>query len=362
MSISYPEKYTELEAKQALEFGFQVLEYIRHNSQAKIVIHDESIAELHDEIDNLKRDHRLQLRKIKSKIDDEVDKRVEEELKEHANMTSQLNSIQESLESITELYNHDNSPATKGELGESHIEQLLINQFTTADIQNISEQKASCDLHLSMNGKKIIFEIKNKAKISPSDLKKFERDVKIANESIAGAIFVSIRTKNIPGHGEFAMTTIDNIPVIYMYVGPAERLYIGVNALLMMNQIDSSESDSEIQPKLFEQLSANLSSATKLTNDISKLERQLTIMENIRLSMYDNVKNMHRKTYQLLSDVNYVEDDDCDVGWNQTHIAMLRSAGLKKTQLTRASVSNALGISLDELKKIGTLKNLKDIW
>jgi len=112
----------------------------------------------------------------------------------------------------------------KGEGGEFYIQNVLTECKTYSDsrITDVSGQTASGDIIFEWKGMKCLIEVKNKKTITTEDVSKFVRDVSAQQDKINCAMFISLRSGNIPQKTRelIQVEYITGMPVIYAYVKP----------------------------------------------------------------------------------------------------------------------------------------------
>jgi len=124
------------------------------------------------------------------------------------------------------------SNAGKGSMGEFEIAKMIRSAFPRYEVLDASQQEASCDLHVFLEAANPTFkatpqfvaiESKNKAAVtSRGDIDKFLRDcaslTRLHGPAFLGAVFVSLRSANIPGRGSFAVEMTPEMRVV-VFVG-----------------------------------------------------------------------------------------------------------------------------------------------
>jgi hypothetical protein len=126
------------------------------------------------------------------------------------------------LELEIELFK--NSNAGKCNAGEFAIATWLVEMFPSYEVIDASRTPNACDLHVKTDEAGMFFavEVKNKARIASEDIKKFARDVEAMAETHAnafrGAVFVSLRTKNIPTKGTLKFEVYKDRPILYIAI------------------------------------------------------------------------------------------------------------------------------------------------
>ena len=125
----------------------------------------------------------------------------------HRAQVSQLESLLTDARAEMNILKRSN--AGKGNLGEFAIGQFVRSAYPSFEVLNTGKQDASCDLHVRVNEEQRYFavESKNKIEVTKGDIDKFYRDCECLSLSnkFMGAVFVSLRSRNIPGKGAFSL-------------------------------------------------------------------------------------------------------------------------------------------------------------
>jgi HAMP domain-containing protein len=122
----------------------------------------------------------------------------------------QVSALQARLDALgTELALLKRSNGGKGVQGELAVENLLRGLFPAYEVLDVSQTGGGCDLHVHVDGDGFFaVECKNKERVTAQDVDKFLRDSCNLSEQhgrrFLGALFLSLRTPNIPGRGDFA--------------------------------------------------------------------------------------------------------------------------------------------------------------
>lgn len=142
-----------------------------------------------------------------------------ESLRENDALRHRLSSLESELNTLKRT-NHG-----IGVDGEERIAMTLRHLFPHAEIVPKHADAHSCDLWICCEEDDMIIpvEVKNKRDITRSDVDRFKKDVaglmRSNGDSLAGAIFISCRTPNIPGHGSLRL----------MYDGECPLLFVGMD-------------------------------------------------------------------------------------------------------------------------------------
>jgi hypothetical protein len=167
-------------------------------------------------------------------------------------LNNHSNTVQDSFKEIINVMQplkkfYSGSNQEKGALGESIIYTFLSERYPESITNYTAHTSGDADIQFIKNKLKILIEIKNKAIITDSDLKKFLRDVHDNYDAgkINSAIFVSLRTNAIPGKDNQNMHIEHdgNIPIIYIHINP---LYVDSikYAIVFLDKILNIENQS----------------------------------------------------------------------------------------------------------------------
>lgn len=122
------------------------------------------------------------------------------------------------------------SNAGKGVIGEGALSAYLRRHFNEWEVVDKGKVKHSCDLWMRRpDGKYIAIESKYKETVTRADGDKFTGDVDYMacteGETFLAALFVSIRTRNIPGKGELHIEFRKGRPVMYVGLDGEDELH-----------------------------------------------------------------------------------------------------------------------------------------
>jgi len=145
----------------------------------------------------------------------------------HAQRVADLQSaLQEATDKLAVL---QRSNAGKGVWGESILSKYLRDNFMDWEVSDTSQTKHSCDIWMKRSDKRFVaVESKYKASISTSDITKFASDVdymcQTNGDMFMGAVFVSVKSKNIPSKGELNLEYSNGRPVLYVGFGCEDEM------------------------------------------------------------------------------------------------------------------------------------------
>ena len=193
----------------------------------------------------------------------------------------------------------------KGVVGEAMVRDVLKREYPAACVMDTAQMKHACDLHMVLDDREIYaFESKYKDTIVKSDIDKFYNDVShmSVDPKFHGAVFVSLKTANIPGKGELCLELVGGkIPVLF--VGGAEDWLSGsswfkycLNVLVQVARQQKKHGNegssacaivSKLEPVMerIKRLRANI---TKMRNQVLGTAMSLTTdMENDVRALFD---------------------------------------------------------------------------
>jgi hypothetical protein len=134
--------------------------------------------------------------------------------KEIADLTAALKRAEDEL-GILRRSNYG-----KGVVGEAIVRDVLKREYPAACIVDTAQVKHSCDLHMVLDDREVYaFESKYKDTIVKTDIDKFYNDVihMSVDPRFHGAVFVSLKTANIPGKGDLCLEMVGGkIPVLFV--------------------------------------------------------------------------------------------------------------------------------------------------
>jgi hypothetical protein len=204
-------------------------------------------------------------------------------------LKQRINDIQKEIDNkllpITKFYGGTNME--KGGGGEFAIRKVLLEEkiYDDATVEDVSQTDAAGDVVFKWRDIKCLIEVKNKAAIGKDDITKFERDIAQQKQKINCAIFISLRSKHMPGKTrkllnlEYVMGT----PVIYCYAPPpCAELHIAIEFIQMIvsTQDKGAAQTIEVTNKCREYYQLLIELIDSMTKDINRKRRELKQMEN----------------------------------------------------------------------------------
>lgn len=202
------------------------------------------------------------------------------------------------------------SNSGKGVMGENVLAEYMRTHFTDCEVVDTSTVPHACDMWIRKNdGCFIAVESKYKECVRNSDVDKFTQDINhlahAYSACVVGGLFVSIKTRNIPGKGDIHIEYVGDKPV--MYVGFSHE-----------NEINSSTSFPflfKCASLLFQLGRYNAITASK-TNQNARLNGLLRSAQSIRRHIA-TTKTSQRKIMESLTgldkDVTNIFDEINDM-------------------------------------------------
>jgi hypothetical protein len=197
---------------------------------------------------------------IKSSLEKEYQNTIKLERDRYNILSAQLTNIASTMRAPTV------TAASIGIVGEETIEKWTQELFNDCEIINTSQQTAKGDLHILLQNKLLLIEIKNKLNIQRSDIDKFIRDIDENKSDIHGGLFISLGTPSIPNKGDFTLEYIGEIPVIYAHIADKQTLKVALKTLLYLN----NKSDNTLLTMIINQTYTNLKSVSSASVSLSK--------------------------------------------------------------------------------------------
>lgn len=212
------------------------------------------------------------IQQMRSTIDElkERNNTLEQKCHDAMSLSGKLDSLLGKKSSI------DN--AAKGDFGENIVYNQLVHYYPNCVIQDVSGTTAKGDIlwHMNNDSFKALVEVKNVQYVRPSDVQKFERDLRInyKNNTCNCGLFVSLKTEAIQSKGKFHFEFFESIPVIYVsnIYEDTHLLRVAFDMLLNIQQTLQSQQNNCDEVTLKEQL-------TQLVNTIN--EKCISCSKNI---------------------------------------------------------------------------------
>ncbi len=271
----------------------------------------DNIQKLNKEITDLTVSRSKAEQEIRTTIEQTYQDTIKVERERWAELNAQHNHIVSSLAS-------NQTTVSIGNLGEEMISNWTRELFNTVEITDTSGMTAKGDLHVKIQNKIFLIEVKNRINIQRVDIEKFVRDVESNVSDIHGGLFVSLNSPAIPNKGDFSLEYINEIPVIYLHVPDKQTLRVALKTLLFLN----NKSDSTLLSMVINQIYTNLKAISSATVSMSKN------LDDSRVSL-DSLKKEVRKAITQLDQL-FEENPDVKID----------------------STSQTLEFTTDEIKKI----------
>lgn len=152
-----------------------------------------------------------------------------------------INEMQKILNPLLSIYG-GSSTTTSGKKGEIVVENILSNLFKDAIVENVGKTSNSGDLIFTLNDFKCLVEVKNKDKITPGDIEKFNKNIN--DNKYSAGLFISLKS-HIPKKPRFPIRLefVDGIPVTYIINSKEEQDYY--NAIILLMQCIPKKNDNK---------------------------------------------------------------------------------------------------------------------
>lgn len=334
----YKGKLQNIKDKQNLEINEQELRIVKIKDQNRNeieklenenkLLRTKSIEEIslirtkHDEtIHNLKETHDEDIKKIKEELQtkiyrtenekSELSKSLITKIEEYTNRSTHqekyylqlLSNEREYNKTLTSQLTALTKPVSAvetGIIGEELVSRWITNIFNSSEIINQTKMSNKGDLHVKINNKVFLIEVKNKAGgIYKIDIDKFIRDITLNKDDIHGGLFVSLVSNGIPNKGDFSLEYIEGIPVIYIYAPDQQTLKTAIKALSFLN----NKTDNTTIILTINQLFTKLNATSLIA---SSLERSVTESKS-------SVESLKREIKEMISEINSLYEDNPDI-------------------------------------------------
>lgn len=256
-----------------------------------------------------KEDEIAYLKRYISENKDELNKQKEDEIRRleitHERFVDSLKEQIQQLQSLTDLQSnqlkeYDNKKRMNvvkmGQIGESNVEQYISNNFIEGKLKNTAKTGGQGDLHFTYKNCDILLEVKNKDRITPDDVTKFERDVQ--DTDCMGGVFISIKPGvNVSCHSSYDVEWIGEKPVMYItnFDTLPDMLYVAIKTIfyyvIYKQEQEESINGSDLESKLmkqkqeFDHVIDNIKLFKPILDDtasnVSKIEESVSKMQNI---------------------------------------------------------------------------------
>lgn len=202
------------------------------------------------------------------------------------------------------------SNAGKGAMGEAAISKYLREWFTGCEVADVGKVKHSCDIHVRWpDGRFVAVESKYKETITKADVEKFISDVEYlrgtCGGAFRGALFVSVKTRNIPGKGDLFLDFRGGKPLMYVGLSGEEGLDKAdgflkqcVSLLVMMSDyvggLEKQENDvQEMMRKI-----------APLLNNIARVRKSMLVVKESNKKILDSVTDMEKEVGEMFERIH----------------------------------------------------------
>lgn len=244
-----------------------------------------------------------------------------------------------------------------GAVGEELISGWVTELFTNASITDMSHITAAGDLHVKINNRLLLLEIKNKNTIVKSDIDKFIRDVNENTPDITGGLFISINSPSIPGRGDFSLEYVNNVPVIYLYVPDKSVLKVAIKTLLFINgNVDDA--------LLLMTINSMYSKLTALSSSVSVVEKCLTDSKYATENLRKEIRNSLAVLNDLFEDnpsMKFETMAAITLEFNGDEIKAIHDLYKKNSKAKIADYAKNIGCSVKYLQDRGGAAKIKKI-
>ena len=173
--------------------------------------------------------------------------------------TSQIETLQRSLEQYQQLYAKEQNSSLKGKQGETNFDNM-VQKYTTWELHDTSKIPDSCDRLATIRGCKTLFEIKNYSyNIPKKEIDKFKRDLELHKDCPFG-IFISLNTAIIGANQDFIYAELNSNNQLLIYIQrfldhDPESIFSVLNTFVdvaheLYNKSINFATDSSLQSKI----------------------------------------------------------------------------------------------------------------
>jgi hypothetical protein len=345
--------------------------------QSEINALQEELINQHNKVKNENSTDNLQLKEEISKLKSERDefsvklaksydifnaqlaKQEQASIDREKNYMNLLNTEKEQTKKTTEILSKLTKPSFAqqiGVVGEEMIENWMRELFNNAEVTNQSQLTAKGDLHVKINNKTFLIEIKNKTVIFKTDIDKFIRDVSENANIINGGLFISINTPAIPNKGDFSLEYIGDIPVIYLYVSDKSTLRVAIKTLLFLNNKSDAIALTMTINNTYNKINAMLS------NHVG-IEKSINDLRSLTESNRKEIKNLIINLEELFDDDPSLkfEVSTTRLEFRPEEINIIRTIGGKLSKPKMSDYVSALNCTLKYLQDRGGAAGIKNI-
>jgi hypothetical protein len=213
---------------------------------------------------------------------------------------SKLSLLSEQLGQFRMEFSNFMSPHRVGKTGEGIVYNILSERFPKCPIRDVSGERGNGDIYMEYGDVRIMFEVKCSSEESlrshPTEtLGRFKSDAKKSIESgrTNSAVFVSVRSPSIPGHGildveEYA-SSIGKFYLLYVsdILGYPDRL---LNVVEMCRFLHINSDDEE--------------KVRSILNNVSNMNIRLGDMTRMVKSMKSNINKQYKVCRELETEIS----------------------------------------------------------
>ena len=294
---------------------------------------------------------------IQKKEQEELRKSLDQTHKEDINYErSRILALQTTVTSLTSFLQKPASSTEAGQIGEEMIENWTRELFNSVDIKVTTKESHAADLHVRLNNRILLFEVKNTLTVTKKDVDKFIRDIETNTNTINGGLFISLASPTIPNKGDFTLEYIGEIPVIYLYAPDKASLKIAVKTLLHLN----SKEDSGMLTMLINQIYTSIKTMSGYTVSVSKnLDDAKSNLEISKREIRDSLQvldNLFSENPELK-----IEKSSVSLEYTPEEIKTIREVYVTNKKARIADYVSALEVNAKYLQDRGGLAKIKTI-
>ena len=355
LSSSKENKYKETLEKLNKEQE-EIITNLKLNHQKELIIHKDEVEKTRSSLNELNQKitdfSDLTLNKcmeIYKKADDKEKSLysiIADQEKNNKILSNQLLSLCKAPTNAVEI----------GLVGEELISNWVTELFNNSEVINQSQLTAKGDLHVKLNNKLLLLEIKNKNAIVKLDIDKFIRDIEENSDEIHGGLFISINSPAIPGKGDFSLEYICNIPVIYLHVPDKQTLRVAIKTLMFIN----SNADNGLLTMTINTIYSKL---TSLSLSVSTVEKCLVdskyATDNLRKEIKNSI-NVLNDLFENNPELKF-ETSKVMLDFTNDEIKVLHNVYSKNKKAKIEDYTKAMGCSIKYLQDRGGATKIKKI-
>lgn len=328
-----------------------------------------------------KEDEIAYLKKYISENKEELNKQKEDELRRlELNYEKYVDSLKEQIQQLqnlndlqtNQLKEYDNrkkmNVVKMGQIGESNVEQYICDHFLEGKLKNTAKTGGQGDLHFTYKNCDILLEVKNKDRITPDDISKFERDVH--ETDCMGGVFISIKPGvNVPCHTAYDVEWIGEKPVMYItnFDTLPDMLYIAIKTMyyyiIYKQEQEENINGSDLESKLlkqkqeFDNVIENIKIFKPLLDDASsnvfKIEESISKMQNIIKTQLQCYFANEETNEEKLAFIIKVMKQKNESGKQPSYDDLIRTPGISKKDI--ASLGGINKIRAEYKKRVNVV-------